>query len=389
MSSSVACPQCGQQVDPQARFCEHCGADLAIAAVLAEQRLTEAGQAPGVRKLTPEALVPRLGESLIEMGILTQAELEAALEYQRSKTQAGEAILLGQALRELGLVSAETLDQAITVQILQLQSALREANRRLEARVQERTRELQAALERLGELNQLKANFIANVSHELRTPLAHLRGYLDLLSEGSLGALTPQQTRALEVMRRAQDRLERLIEDLIQFSLATRGELKLEIVPTDLAALIRETAQQAQDKLKRKSIQLKIALPTDLPLVACDPEKIGWVIAHLLDNAVKFTPPQGLIKIEAAKGDASVKISVIDSGIGIPADRIHEIFEPFHQLDGSSTRKYAGTGLGLALSQRILVAHETRFELWSHPGEGSRFEFSLPLADVPVKEEKV
>jgi len=375
-------------VDPQARFCEHCGVDLAIAAVLAERLVETAEDAPP-KKLTPEALVPRLGSYLIEMGVLTTAGLQTALEYQREKARSGETMLLGQALRELGLVSAEVLDQAITVQILQLQSALRQANRELEARVEERTRELQNALQRLGELNQLKANFIANVSHELRTPLAHLRGYLDLLSDGSLGALTPQQAKALEVMQRAQARLEKLIEDLIQFSLATRGELKLEIAPTELAPLIRRVVQQAQDKLRRKSQQLKISIPADLPPVYCDQDKISWVISQLLDNAIKFTPPHGLIKIQATQQGASVTISVIDSGIGIPADRIPEIFEPFHQLDGSSTRKYPGTGLGLALSQRILVAHQTQFNLWSHPGEGSRFEFALPLANYPPQKEKV
>lgn len=388
MTNPVACPECNLPVDPQARFCEHCGVDLAIAAVLAERLMETVEGAPPL-KLTPEALVPRLGSYLIEMGVLTPTGLQTALEYQREKSRSGETILLGQALRELGLVSAEVLDQAITVQILQLQSALRQANRELEARVEERTRELQNALQRLGELNQLKANFIANVSHELRTPLAHLRGYLDLLSDGSLGALTPQQAKALDVMQRAQARLEKLIEDLIQFSLATRGELKLELTPTELAPLIRRIVQQAQDKLQRKSQQLKISIPDDLPPVYCDQDKIGWVISQLLDNAIKFTPPQGLIKILATQQGASVTISVIDSGIGIPADRIPEIFEPFHQLDGSSTRKYPGTGLGLALSQRILVAHQTRFNLWSHPGEGSRFEFALPVASLPRQNEAI
>ncbi len=191
MTDPISCPQCSQPVDSQARLCEHCGADLAIAAVLAERQLQLGGSPLAAPALTPEILVPRLGNYLIEQGVLAPADLERALAYQRQKAQAGDPLLLGQALRELGLVDRETIDGAITVQILQLQSALQQANRELEARVKERTLELERAIEKLTELNKLKANFIANVSHELRTPLTHIKGYLDLLAEGSLGDLTP------------------------------------------------------------------------------------------------------------------------------------------------------------------------------------------------------
>jgi signal transduction histidine kinase len=114
-------------------------------------------------------------------------------------------------LLELGYIDREILDQVITEQILQLQSALQHANRQLESRVQERTRELQQALNRLSELNQLKSNFISNVSHELRTPLTHIKGYLDLLADGSLGQLTDQQSTAVEGRFALETRLEELI----------------------------------------------------------------------------------------------------------------------------------------------------------------------------------
>jgi signal transduction histidine kinase len=380
MSASIACPQCDNLVDSQARYCGYCGVDLAIAAVLAERSVGKLDEISGGLLLTPEILVPRLGSYLIEKGVLDTQGLDRALVYQEEQSNAGNPILLGQALRELGLVDPETLDQAITTQILQLQSALQQANRQLEARVQERTIELQKAIEKLTELNQLKANFIANISHELRTPLTHMKGYLDLLYEGTLGPLNRSQTEALAVLTRAEERLESLIEDLIQYSLADRGELNLIISPTDVNRLIKSTVDQSLSKAEKKRIQMDIHVPTGLPRVLCDGDKVGWVLLQFLDNAIKFTPVAGNVRIEASSRDNRVTIMVEDTGIGIPEDRLPEIFEPFHQLDGSTTRRYGGTGLGLALSNRIMAAHDVKINVNSHVNEGSCFQFSLPIA---------
>ena len=257
--------------------------------------------------LTPEILVPRLGNYLIEQGVLAPADLERALAYQRQKAQAGDPLLLGQALRELDLVDPETIDGAITVQILQLQSALQQANRELEARVKERTLELERAIEKLTELNKLKANFIANVSHELRTPLTHIKGYLDLLAEGSLGDLTPVQQNALLVMTNAEERLERLIEDLIQFSLAARGELRIDMVPCPIQPVVSAAVDLAKGKAARREIRLEALLPEAETWVCCDPEKIGWVISQLVDNAIKFSAQEGSVKVGVSAANSSVK----------------------------------------------------------------------------------
>ncbi|HSO28123.1 MAG TPA: histidine kinase dimerization/phospho-acceptor domain-containing protein, partial [Anaerolineales bacterium] len=222
MLRKVSCPQCAQPVNPKARYCEQCGVDLALAAVMAERTVISPAHV-GETPLSPEILVPRIGDSMVDRGFLTEAQLRQALDFQRTETAKGRQILVGQAMIELGFVSREILDSIVTERILQLQTALQSLNRQLEGRVQERTQELQRALQRVGELNQLKSNFIANISHELRTPLTHIKGYLDLLVENSLGPLTEQQVDALAVIQRAETRLERLIEDLIQFSLESRG----------------------------------------------------------------------------------------------------------------------------------------------------------------------
>jgi len=316
---------------------------------------------------------------MLENGMLEPDGLQQALDYQQEEAGRGRRILLGQALLELGLVERERLNQVITMQILQLQSALSAANRQLEQRVEQRTRDLQHALERLSELSQLKNNFIANISHELRTPLTHIKGYLDLISTQELGDLNPAQSGAIDVLQRAEARLERLIEDLIQFSLATRGEMSLDLALVDLRTTVHSAYQEAGAKAQAKGLRLQVgmvdyALPTRV-----DGGKIEWVLNQLLDNAIKFTPAGGLVRIEAVRQDGKALLTVSDSGIGIPAGHLEEIFEPFHQLDGSATRRYAGTGLGLALARRILDAHGARLTVESQVKGGSRFSFNLPL----------
>ncbi len=378
MSTRISCPQCGQEVDGQSSICEHCGVNLALAAVIAEREIRLPLELPIGMPMKPEVLVPRLGEYLIEKKLLTSIQLERALNYQNERKDTERPVLLGQALVELGFISPETLDNAITVQILLLQSALRQTNRELDKRVQERTQDLEEALEKLTELNQLKANFIATISHELRTPLTHIRGYLDVMIDGGLGELTISQQEAIEVISRAELRLERLIEDLIQFSLASRGELTLRPSLVDMAELASSVIERSQYKAKLKGISIKANIAEDLPPVYCDKEKIAWVLHQFVDNGLKFTPQGGRVALELSKEDNHVTVAVLDTGIGIPRERYEEIFEPFHQLDNSSTRKYSGTGLGLALSNRIIEAHMSKIEVQSTIGQGSRFAFSLP-----------
>jgi signal transduction histidine kinase len=144
-------------------------------------------------------------------------------------------------LLELGLIDRAGLDQAVTEQIIQLRAALQTANRTLDRRIRERTQELQQALERLSELGEMKANFVANISHELRTPLTHIKGYLELLATDSLGVLSGEQRHAVQVSQKAARKLERLIEDLLTFSGASHGAVSFRQETLD----IRRIAERA------------------------------------------------------------------------------------------------------------------------------------------------
>ncbi len=330
--------------------------------------------------ISPEILVPRLGEQLIIVGLLTEAQLKQALEYQKNGAAEGRQRLLGQAIVELGFLDRPTLDRAVTDQIIRLRAALEDANRNLELRVQQRTTELEEALRRLSEINQLKANFVANVSHELRTPLTHIRGYLDLLFTGSLGDLNSDQKNALDVSLRASLRLQNLIDDLILFSQASRGEMTLSINPVDVGSVMGNVVARMKPRFDDKHVNLEVDLEPNLPRIKADQEKLNWVIAQLLDNAVKFTPTGGKVCISATRDPANtnlVTISVADTGIGIVKERISEIFEPFHQLDGSPTRRYGGTGLGLTLVLQIIESHGSMLDVQSEINKGTTVSFPL------------
>ncbi|MGB9521925.1 MAG: sensor histidine kinase, partial [Anaerolineales bacterium] len=325
--------------------------------------------------------------TLVQAGKITPQQLAQALSYQRQQASIGRQVRLGRALRELGILDEETVDEAVTVQILQLQKALKQANQELERRVQERTQELHQALERIRELYQIKTNFIANVSHELRTPLTMLKGYLEMMAEGAFGEVNPDQAEALQALIKAENRLEKLIDDLILFSYAERGELSLTLIPSRIGDLLEKKIAELQPQARSKGVTLQSKVPAQLPLVRCDAEKIGWVIGELLTNALKFTPSGGNVLVKAAADNGLVNITVQDTGIGIAAERIEEIFQPFHQLDGSTTRRYGGTGLGLALLQRILEAHGSQVRVKSEVGHGSSFEFSLPAIKAAHSEQ--
>lgn len=332
--------------------------------------------------LTPEVLVPRIGDYLVERGFLKPEQLNHALEMQKTYRANGKNILLGDLLLELNFIERNRLDQAITEQIIQLRNALEESNRTLEQRVIQRTHELQVALNKLAELDKLKTNIIANISHELRTPLTHIKGYQELLLAGAMGDLSPEVSNTLVTIRRSTERLERLIEDLINFSQMSKGDVALRLIEADLNRMVANVLKHSQPKADEKNITLTAKLPDTPAVIRMDEEKISWVVLQLLDNAIKFTKPEGNVTVTIRQEPIGYRISVEDTGIGIPAEKMDEIFEPFHQLDGSSTRRYGGTGLGLSLVKQIIEAHHSQINASSEVGKYSKFEFTLPFVNI-------
>lgn len=329
------------------------------------------------KPVSPEILVPRIGEYLVQKKIITLPELNKALFIQLEKVKQTEEMPLGKILVEMNLIDQETLDEAITEQLIRFRDALEQSNRQLELRVQQRTAELQNALNKINELNQLKNNFISNISHELRTPLTHIKGYLDLMISNDLGPLSDDQNQVLEIMGKATNRLERLIEDLIMFTFAEHEQVLISPSEFDLVALAQEIITNFQTTFMQNHFKLDVIPETKSTLVYADQKKIAWVITQLIDNAIKFSKKEALIEISISWTQEAVNFKVKDNGIGIKKERIHEIFEPFHQLDSSSTRKAGGVGLGLALAKKIIESHSATLNVDSNFDVGTSFDFSL------------
>jgi signal transduction histidine kinase len=382
----LSCPQCRAPLDANDTWCPACGANIALVTMLAEQQwMGRAKSGSGrlgtgpLRPMSVEQLVPRLGDYLVSHGYISDTELQAAL----ARKGEGGGRLIGQVLVEMGALSRETLDRVIARQIVELQDALIQSNRNLERSVAERTDELEQALVKLTELNQLKSNIVANISHELRTPLTQIKGYTVLLADEMFGPVSGEQREALTSTLEGIDRLERMIDDLISYASAARGEMALKLQPTALAPLLASVGERCHIMSERKGLAFELQTAAELPRVQADEEKLRWTLLQLTDNAIKFTPASGEVCLAVREEPGHrVRFSVRDTGIGIPAHRLSEIFEDFQQLDGSASRRYGGTGLGLALVRRIVEAHGAQITVESAENKGSRFEFSL-LAVTP------
>ena len=378
--STFACPQCRAPIRAGDITCPNCGVSLALAAVLAERQVLSAMPVEAGKPYEADIILPRFGEFLVTNGDITEAQLHAALTRQREEAAQGAQKTIGQTLLEMGLVTRDQLDRASLQQVQQLQTAFHHIIGQLEAHAGQRTRELQQALQQLTELNEVKANFVASISHELRTPIVPIKGYTDLLANGSLGPLSEMQSEALQVVTRSVARLEELLNALIQFASSVKGRLTIHPTVFVLSDLARRAVDYFAPRAAAKDIRLDLDVPSTLPLTLADGEKIYWVLFQLLDNALKFTPSGGAVRVTAEAHPPRVRLSVRDTGPGIPPERLSAIFQPFRQLEADPGQLVDGTGLGLALVKRIVEAHDSKIEVEGEPGWGSVFAFELPIA---------
>lgn len=265
------------------------------------------------------------------------------------------------------------------LRVKRLYDKLQLANQELERRVVERTLDLQRALAELRELDQLKSEFIANVSHELRTPLLHVKGYVDLLANGVLGAVNSEQSHGLQIAQGAIELLERMVKDIVDFSDVYDQHPTLE--PVLLQDVFEAVLSSLEQTAKHKSVVMLTTVAPDVPLVWADSDTLLRVLRHLLDNAIKFGPVQGEVSLTAAMHDRLIRVAVTDHGPGIAPDKQEKIFKLFYQEDGSTTRRVGGLGLGLSLARKLLESHNARLLVESTVGQGSTFYFDLSPAE--------
>ncbi len=244
----------------------------------------------------------------------------------------------------------------------------------------------------LRRLEKVRKDFVANVSHELRTPLTSIKGYVEALLDG--GNNDPSTAaRFLEIILKQSDRLNLILDDLLQLSQIESGQVLFKREPVRLSALLDRTLAIIQPLAEKKGHRITVAIEPDLPLVTGDEDRLCQVFSNLLDNAVKYTPDQGTITIEAYMLSVSpagagacrvVDIVVADSGIGIPEADRPRVFERFYRVDKARARELGGTGLGLAIVKHIVEGHEGRVWVEGNHPQGSRFVVRLPAAPTPA-----
>jgi len=243
--------------------------------------------------------------------------------------------------------------------------------------------ELRRAYGELLSLDRAKEDLLANVSHELKTPLTALRGYLELLADGQLGPLEPRAERAVEVCQRNLRRLTVRIEEMMMVARVHRGMILPADEPVALGQVIDTAVETLLPRIERKRLYCSLSLPPDLPQVHGSVEHLERVFLNLVDNAIKFTPEEGFIRISAEVaghgGREGVLVRVADSGVGIPKDKLDRVFDRFYQVDPSSSRAHGGMGLGLALVRTIVEAHGGAVWAESDEGRGATFSVWLPL----------
>jgi signal transduction histidine kinase/CheY-like chemotaxis protein len=236
----------------------------------------------------------------------------------------------------------------------------------------------QMSLAKLREVDKFRTQFLANMSHELRTPLNSIIGFSRVMLKGIDGPLSDAQRTDLEAIYNSGQGLLRLINDVLDMSKIEAGQMELIIESVDLKTMIEGVVSSSAGLVKDKPIALQSRIEPGLPTIQADPTRLRQVLTNLMSNAAKFTE-KGTITVQAWRDGESVRISIADTGVGIPEDKMHLLFGQFRQLDPSSSRRAQGTGLGLAISQNLAEMHGGHIDVQSQAGIGSTFVVSLPI----------
>ncbi|XYH98930.1 sensor histidine kinase [Sorangium sp. So ce1128] len=328
---------------------------------------------------------------------LTQAE--AAAQVDPSRTAGGPSWVarlrperLGQiadhlrSVLDLILFSGHKSLLTSTMHVASIRESFRELS--------QKNAELQQAYERLKELDRLKSNFLATVSHELRTPLTSIMGYSEMLAEGIGGPLTGEQREFIETIRSKSEQLLGLIMSLLDLSKLESGTLIVHRSEVAVGPVLFEAASTIAPAAAKKGVELRIHAESDLPPVLGDGDRLRQVFINLVENAVKFTEAGGEVMLVAravsddtddlpglvlvAPLQQAVEIRVVDTGIGIPVGERLKVFDPFYQIDQSSTREHGGTGLGLSIVKRLVEAHGGTVRIEPNEPRGTVFVVKLP-----------
>lgn len=275
--------------------------------------------------------------------------------------------------------------------VLAIQNALRfeeieHFNLTLQEKVDDATRKLRQTNEKLKALDETKDEFISMASHQLRTPLTSVKGYVSMVLEGDAGKITPQQRQLLDQAFVSSQRMVYLIADLLNVSRLKTGKFIIESVPTNLADVIEGEISQLVQTAKARKLELVYQKPNNFPVLGLDETKIRQVIMNFVDNAIYYTPSGGRIEVGLTDTGHSVEFTVKDNGIGIPKHEQPHLFNKFFRAGNARKARPDGTGLGLFMAKKVIVAQGGAVIFKSEEGKGSTFGFSFPKSKLQVSE---
>lgn len=271
-----------------------------------------------------------------------------------------------------------------------LQNALRfeeikRFNTTLEQKVDDATKQLRHANARLKELDKTKNEFISMASHQLRTPLTTIKGYLSMILDGDVGKVKAAEKDMVQQAYDSAQNMVDLIADLLNVSRLQSGKFVIENKPTDLADMVDREIKKLTEQAANRKLKLIYEKPASIPILSLDETKIRQVVMNFIDNAIYYTPAGGTIRVALQASPQSVEYTVTDTGVGVPKEVQHHLFSKFYRADNAKKMRPDGTGLGLFMAKKVIIAQGGVLIFKSEEGKGSTFGFSFPRKTTEVK----
>lgn len=284
---------------------------------------------------------------------------------------------------------ARVLDTIANELIIAIQNALRfeeieNFNITLQQRIETATQKLRRTNDKLRRLDEIKDDFISMASHQLRTPLTSVKGYVSMVLDGDGGRLTPMQRKLLNQSFISSQRMAYLISDLLNVSRLRTGKFVIDPVPSNLAKVVQDEVDQLQETVKGRELVLTYNRPEHFPMLMLDETKIRQVIMNFIDNAIYYTPSGGHIAVNLTETPKSIELTVVDDGIGVPKYEQHRLFTKFFRAHNAKHARPDGTGLGLFMAKKVVIAQGGAVIFKSQQGRGSTFGFTFPKRALGV-----
>jgi signal transduction histidine kinase len=324
-----------------------------------------------------------------------EAAISIRLSTSGIKNEVLGYVLLG--VRKSGkpydVLDAQVLGALANTLTIAMQNALhfeeiQKFNATLQEKVDAATRKLRTTNEKLKKLDETKDEFISMASHQLRTPLTSVKGYLSMVLEGDAGPLKPQQEELLKQSYMSSQRMVNLIADLLNLSRLNTGKFVIDAAPTDLRVVVDQEVSQLRESAKSKQIQVNWEMPASFSLLQLDEGKIHQVVMNFIDNALYYTPVGGTVDISLSEVGSAIEFRVKDSGIGVPREMQHKLFGKFFRADNARRMRPDGTGLGLYMAKKVVLAQGGSIIFESREGKGSTFGFRFSKSSLKPHSEQ-